>query len=326
MAMLDSRPAVPPVLVADIGGTTTRFALAYPGGEIEDMSIVVHDSAATFEAAIERYLQDTKARPHAAVLAIAGPVSGDEIALTNRAWRFSLSGLKSAFGFGVARAINDFEALAWAIVGRKDCDFRPIGAQDQAGSGVKAVLGPGTGLGVAAIIPLENGGWHVVASEGGHVSFGPATPEEDAVFARIRERHGRLSAEALLSGPGLERLHVALAGDAQPLASHEIVRRAGEGDAAAKTTIDAFVRLLGRFAGDVALTFKALGGVYLAGGVGIGIADLMDRASFRAAFETHPPYAHLLAGIPTFMVACREPGLLGCAALAAQWVGEDYSI
>jgi glucokinase len=162
----------------------------------------------------------------------------------------------------------------------------------------------------------------VVATEGGHVSFGPASAQEDALFARLRERHGRLSAETLLSGPGLERLYLALEPDAAELESHEIVRRAKAGDRAACACVDVFVRLLGRFAGDAALMFKAVGGVYLAGGVGMAVAEFMDAGLFRAAFEAHPPYAELMASIPTFVVNCREPGLLGSAAVAEQWRGE----
>jgi len=325
MPSSDPKPAAAPVLVADIGGTTTRFALAYPGCELHAISVVVHDTASTFEAAIERYLQQNQIRPHAAVLAIAGPLGGDEIALTNRPWRFRLSGLKATFGFAHVRAINDFEAQAWAVL-QQNCDVRPLGPALAPSRAPKVVLGPGTGLGVAGIVPLEAGGWHVIATEGGHISFGPARPDEDALFARLRERHGPLSAETLLSGPGLERLYAALNSDGPPLASHEIVRRAEAKDRAARACIDLFVRLLGRFAGDAALMFKAVGGVYVAGGVGVGIAGFMDVATFRAAFEAHPPYAELIATIPTFVVTCQEPGLIGSAAFAEQWLGADYSI
>ncbi len=320
--------SAPPVLVADIGGTNARFALADPAGGLRAIGIVPNEDAPTFEAAIEHYLTEHQVRPRAAVLAIAGPVGGDEIAMTNRPWRFRLSGLKQKFGFQVVRAINDFEALAWAIVGRADTDIRPLGVvagPPPATGVVKAVLGPGTGLGVAGIVPLEKGGWHVVASEGGHISFGPASRQEEPLFARLRERHGPLSAETLLSGPGLERLQAALNPDAPPLASHEIVRRAEAGSRAERACVDLFVRLLGRFAGDAVLMFKATGGVYIAGGVALGIAPFMDASIFRAAFEAHPPYAELMARIPSFLVTCPEPGLLGCAALATQWLGPHHA-
>jgi glucokinase len=166
----------------------------------------------------------------------------------------------------------------------------------------------------------------VIATEGGHISFGPARDDEDALFDRLRERHGLLSAEAILSGGGLERLYGALHVDAPPLESHEIVRRAKAGDGPACACVEIFVRLLGRFSGDAALMFKATGGVYLAGGVAVGLAEAIDAAIFRAAFEAHPPYGDLMRSIPTSLVTCREPGLLGSAAVAKRWLGEDYSI
>lgn len=306
-----------PVLVADIGGTTTRFALAYPGEPLHHMSVIVNDTAPTLEAAIERYLREVGVRVPAAVLAVAGPIMGDEVALTHRAWRFRLSALKAKFGFSQAEVLNDFEALAWALTGIRPCDARPIGPNAQATLAVKAAVGPGTGLGVAGLVPLSGGGWHVIASEGGHVSFGPTNEAEEAVFYRLRGE-APIAAETVLSGPGIERLHLALHAGAAPLASHDIVRRAIAGDRVTRATVDLFVRLLGRFAGDVALMFKATGGVYIAGGVAQGLANILDAAIFRTAFEAHPPYQQLMAGIPTFLVTCPEPGLIGCAAYAEQ--------
>jgi glucokinase len=194
-----------PVLVADIGGTTTRFALAYPGEPLRHMSVVVNDTAPTLEAAIERYLREVGVRPPTAVLAIAGPIMGDEVALTHRAWRFRLSELAAKFGFAPAEALNDFEALAWALTGIRPCETRPIGPSTQATPAVKAAVGPGTGLGVAGLVPLAAGGWHVIASEGGHVSFGPVTAAEEVVFDRLRDQ-APIAAGTVLSGSGLEQI------------------------------------------------------------------------------------------------------------------------
>jgi glucokinase len=316
----------PSVLVADIGGTTTRFALAEHTGPLLHTSIVVNDTASSLEVAIDRYFAQIGMRAGAAVLAIAGPISGDEIALTNRPWRFRLSELKARFGFSQARALNDFEALAWALIGARGCETQSVGNIAPVPTGVRIVLGPGTGLGVAALVPLDNGGWQVIASEGGHASFGPVNRNEEAIFNRIADRYGFVSAEMVLSGPGLERLHQAMHPDAPPLKSADIVAQASGGDAAARATVALFVQLLGRFAGDAALMFKAEGGVHVAGGVALGIGTLFDGPSFRTAFEAHPPYEKLLARIPTSLVTCREPGLLGCAAVAQQLAGEDYVI
>ena len=304
----------PTVLIADIGGTTCRFAVVGAHGRPDRIVRFPNRDEPDIAAAIARYAAEAGVRPQAGVLAVAAPVQGDEITLTNCAWRFRLGELKAQLGFSQLFAINDFEAIAWALLGLGAEELRPIGPARTCGTGVKVACGPGTGLGVAALIP-ENGSWRVLASEGGHVSFGPADAEEEPVFARLRTMAGTISAETVLSGPGLTRLHQALHPQAEPLASEEILARAKSGDGAAGATVTLFVRLLGRFAGDVALVFKAAG-VYVAGGVGEGIASLVDAREFRRAFEAHRPYEQLLAAIPTFVITERTPGLTGCAVYA----------
>lgn len=305
------------VLLADIGGTTSRFAVTGAHGRPERIATMANNGLAGPAAAIERYLGETNARPEAGVLAVAAPVGGDEIALTNRAWTFRLGDIADQFGWSALRALNDFEAVAWALPGLRAEDVRAIGPVCTAGSGVKVVCGPGTGLGVAALVP-DNGSWRVVASEGGHMSFGAAEPDEEDVFRRLRNMPGPGSAEAVLSGPGLVRLHCAVNPGAERIASEEIIARAKAGNGPARATVTLFVRLLGRFAGDVALLFRATGAVYLTGGVGCGLGALLDAPDFRRAFEAHPPYQRLLATIPTFQITVAEPGLLGCAVYAGR--------
>jgi glucokinase len=307
------------VLLADIGGTTSRFALTGAHGRPERIVTMANDGVPGPAEAIARYLGDTGARPHAGVLAVAAPVDGDVIALTNRAWTIRLSEIKAQFGFTDLRALNDFEAVAWALPGLRPDDVRPIGPVRSPGQGIKLVCGPGTGLGVAALVP-EEGSWRVVASEGGHVSFGAAHADEEPVFARLREEAGPISAETILSGPGLARLHQAVNTDAAPLRSEDVIARANAGDEAARATVAMFVRLLGRFAGDLALLFRATGAVYLTGGVGCGLGSALDAHGFRRAFEAHPPYEQLLAGIPTFVITDAEPGLAGCAVYAGRMI------
>jgi glucokinase len=310
------RPVTAPVLLADVGGTYSRFALTGVDGRPERIITFANDEFAGLDAAILSYFQELETRPDAAVLAVAGPVNGQEIALTNRAWRFRLGDLATTLGLSRIYAINDFEALAWALSRLQQNEMRRLG-NGVAGlvpEGAKLVLGPGTGLGVAALVPAGDR-WQAVASEGGHASFGAATSEEEPVFAHLRTR-GRVTAETVLSGPGLARLHVALHPGTVPLAPETIVAHAEAGDRVALATIRLFVRLLGRFAGDVALTFKATGGVYITGGVALGLGALLDENIFREAFENHPPYAAMLAAVPTYLVTCGQPGLVGCAALA----------
>jgi len=168
---------------------------------------------------------------------------------------------------------------------------------------------------VAALLPA-NGRWHVLASEGGHASFGPQEADEVEVFARLREECGAVSAEAVLSGPGLVRLARALDPRAARHEPETLVAGALAREPAAQAGARLFVRLLGRFAGGLALTFKALGGVYIAGGVAYGLGPLLDEPQFRSAFEAHPPHTSLLKTIPTFLITCEQPGLIGCAAVS----------
>jgi glucokinase len=302
-------------LLADIGGSKSRFALADSAGRLERVLVLENDTVADLEAAVARYLEETGARPRAAMLAIAGPIDGEEVALTNRAWRFRRGELAKRFGFSQLRVVNDFEAIAWALPRLGATETRPLGKPAALRDGVKLVLGPGTGLGVAALLPAD-GRWHMIASEGGHASFGPQAADEVDVFARLRDECGTVSAETVLSGPGLVRLARALDPQVACHASETIVANAHAREPTAQAATRLFVRLLGRFAGGLALTFKALGGVYITGGVASGLGPLLDEPQFRLAFEAHPPYEALLQAIPTLLVTCKEPGLIGCAALA----------
>src|SRR5271157_5618037 len=196
-------------LVADIGGSKSRFALAYSEGWPERIVVIKNETVADLETAVARYLEEAGVRPRAATFAIAGPIHGEDIALTNCAWRFRRSDFASRFGFSRLRIVNDFEAIAWALPQLTPAHTRPLGPRSLLRDGVKLVLGPGTGLGVAALLPAGGGGC-AIATEGGHISFGAHADDEDAVFARLREECGAVSAEMVLSGPGLPRLAGAL--------------------------------------------------------------------------------------------------------------------
>ena len=303
-------------LLADIGGSKSRFAIANSSGALEHVLVIHNDTAADLDAAVARYLEETGASPRAATLALAGPVEGEEVALTNRTnWRIRRVEFAKRFGLSELCLLNDFEAIAWALPHLGPAHTRPLGSAVPAREGVKVVLGPGTGLGVAALLPAD-GRWHVIASEGGHASFGPQAPDEAEVFARLGDECGSVSAETVLSGAGLVRLARALDPQAACHAAETIAASALAREPAAQAAARLFVRLLGRFAGGLALTFKALGGVYIAGGVASGLGPLLDEPQFRAAFEAHPPHQALLETIPTLLITCEEPGLIGCAAHA----------
>lgn len=311
-----------PLLLADIGATNSRFALAGPDGRPDRMVKFRGDEVASFEAAIARYMEEANVQPEAAVIAIAAPVEGDAVTMTNRSWSFRLSDLAKRFGWRKVRGLNDFEAVGWGLLRLTAGDLQPLGETPAAAEqGIRVVFGPGTGLGVAALVPTKPG-WQVVPTEGGHVSFGPASDDEEPVFAALRARLGAVSAERVLSGPGLEHLHEAMRGADEKLSAAEIVSRAQGGDAATRATVAMFVRLFGRFAGDLALIFRATGGVYVGGGVARRFGDMLEPAAFRAAFESHPPYGSLLKKIPTTLITYDEPGLLGCALLAEEMMRE----
>src|SRR5262245_31281504 len=188
-----SRPN-PTTLVADIGGTTCRFAVVGADGRPDRVIRFPNRDEPDIATAIARYTAEARVRPSAGVLAIAAPLSGDEIALTNCPWRFRVSALKRELGWSHLFAINDFAAVAWSLLGLGADQVRAIGPVHDVGDGVRLACGPGTGLGVAALIP-DNGSWRVLDSEGGHVLFGPASDEEEPVFRRLRATGSVGSAE-----------------------------------------------------------------------------------------------------------------------------------
>jgi glucokinase len=302
------------ILLGDIGGTHSRFAIGDDSGQPSEVREYTDDDFISLGAAIAQYLQDVGARPDEAVLGVAAPVRGRQVTLTNRGWRFDLDDLAQRFGLTRIQAVNDFEAQAWALTRLRPSDLRRIGTVGEAPPGPQVVLGPGTGLGVAALLPGPHGPT-AIATEAGHISFGPAAADEDAVFARIRQV-GPVTAETVLSGPGVERLYRALHPGAVPLTAAQLVEGAQSGEAQPLAATQMFLRLLGRFAGDMALVFGASGGAYITGGVAQGLGEAFDAGIFRAAFEAHPPYVDMLAKTPTFLITHPQPGLLGCAALA----------
>jgi glucokinase len=313
-------------LLGDIGGTNSRFALVNQGRT--DYRHERHYENAgfpKFQDAIEAYIAEVGERPTAGVVAIAGPVAGDMVGPTNlQRWLFNPPALAAALRFVRLDVINDFEAVAHALPHLSQSDTQLIGdvpAYDAGGN--MAVLGPGTGLGVGALV---RGGsrWVAVPSEGGHAEIGAPSREDWArAHEAIRRRIGRVSGEHVLSGPGLQRIDAALS----LLAGHAVERSAAEigtgavagTDPVALEAAHLFFDYLARFSGDVALMFAAKGGVFLYGGVVQKLSGLMDKAAFRAAFEAKAPLERFLSQIPTRLITHPRPGLIGCAAVASHW-------
>ena len=260
-------------------------------------------------------------RPVRLGLAVAGPVYGDEVILTNIQWQFSIRRLTKDLNLEQLEVVNDLEALALVLPHLNSEDTVPIGEEAVNGSirAPMAVLCPGTGLGIAGLVPVEQG-WRPIATEGGHTSLSPLTEMEMAAWQFLREHYGRVSVERVLSGPGLVELYTALASmegrEAGAVRPEDIVNLAlnGESPLAAKT-LEMFCAWLGDVAGDVALMYVARGGVYLAGDILLTIFEILKRSQFRQRFENKGRGTAVVAHTPTYLISIESPVLLGCAYL-----------
>jgi glucokinase len=309
-------------LLADIGGTNARFALQAPGGGFADIEVLACRDYDRVKDALDAYLARAAARGLAtgsirhAAIAIANPVEDDVVSMTNHHWRFSIAGLRDACGLGMLLVVNDFAALAQALPHLDDTGRERIGGIDTVAAEGRPIglVGPGTGLGVSGVVPAGGGRWIALAGEGGHASFAPVTHEETTILDALREEHGHVSAERLLSGPGLEAIHRALSGER--LAAADITARALDGGSAAcRATVDTFCAVLGGVAGNVALTLGATGGMYIGGGIVPRLGPLFHASAFRARFEGKGRLQPYLARIPTWLVTEPYPALRGVAAL-----------
>jgi glucokinase len=304
----------PPALVADIGATTSRFALVRSDGALDVVRSIANDEAENVVTVMRAALEACgSVRPTICVLAVAAPVEGDEIALTNRTWTFSQRALRKELKLTRLLVVNDFVAVAHALPTLRTADLVSVGGGRGEPRGTMLACGPGTGFGVATL-QRQAGKPRAIASEAGHMRLGAATADEARVIAHLVREVGAVSVEHVLSGPGLVRLHRVLSG--QEASTKQIIETARLGKNAARETIYAFLRLFGRVAGDLALAFDARGGVFLAGGIGRVLAPFYASSPFREAFEEHPPYQARLAAIPTHAIVHAAPGLLGAAALA----------
>ncbi|WP_433473118.1 glucokinase [Spirillospora sp. CA-142024] len=310
-------------LVADVGGTNARFALVDgPDGtpfNVRSLPTRGHSGLAEAAAAyLARYAPE--AEPVAACLAVAGPVGDGTFHLTNAGWpRTSAEAVRTRLGLPHLEVVNDFEALALSLprLGADDLVF--IGDERPAAGGPRAVVGPGTGLGVAGLVPAPSG-WVPLPGEGGQVDVPPATDREVEVTRLLRAEKGAATAEYLLCGAGLARIHRYLALiDGAPVR----VRTAEQisenrDDPLCREALEMFCALLGSLAGNVALTLGARGGVYLGGGILPRIVDVLRGSAFRARFEGKPPVEDYLRAIPTALIVHPAPALAGATVRLAQ--------
>ncbi|HEY2019741.1 bifunctional transcriptional regulator/glucokinase [Paraburkholderia sp.] len=312
-----------PRLLADIGGTNARFALETGPGEIGSVQVYPCADYAGVAEVITQYLKDMKiGRVNHAAIAIANPVDGDQVSMTNHDWTFSIEATRRALGFDTLLVVNDFTALAMALPGLTDAQRVQVGGGARRPNSVIGLLGPGTGMGVSGLIPADDR-WIALGSEGGHATFAPADEREDIVLQYARKKWSHVSFERVAAGPGIEVIYRALAGrDKKRVASNidtiEIVKRALDGEPLAAESVDVFCGILGTFAGNIAVTLGALGGIYIGGGVVPRLGEFFARSSFRKRFEAKGRFEAYLQSVPTYVITAEYPAFLGVSAILAE--------
>jgi len=312
------------LLVGDVGGTNARFAIA----QMVDGQIVLdhHESFPaeqypTFLGGVKAFIDGCEVKPSGGVIAVAGPVEDGAIDLTNSPWAVSETEL-ATLGLNPVRLINDFEALAWGAPIIPADDLVRLGGPEAGDPHATiAVLGPGTGFGVSALVRDAHGQEMAMPSEGGHACFPPGDTVEDEILRILRERYDRVSIERLICGPGLLNMHRALA-RIEGRETHiddpaEITATAlADPDSPCGATLARFCAILGAVAGDIALTTGARGGVYIAGGIAPRILPFLMASPFRTRFERKGRFKDYMADIPTWVITHKHAALLGAARVA----------
>jgi glucokinase len=293
--------------LGDIGGTNARFAFL-ANGRIDPVETLAVKDYPSFAAALSAFLSSHRRRgaiPRA-LLAVAGPVENSRCELSNNSWVVDAEELRNTFNCASVRILNDFETIAWSLPSLAPSDLMKIGEGEAHAGSPSAALGPGTGLGLACYVPRPDGSM-VIAGEGGHATLPGACRREDAIIDQLRERFGHVSAERVLSGNGLVNLYQAIGSiDHAPLidrSADEITKRALDGGCPeCREALHLFCAMLGEVAGNVALTFSARGGVFIAGGIAPRIVEFLSASQFRNRFESKGRFGPYLAKIPTFVI------------------------
>jgi glucokinase len=308
-------------VIGDIGGTNARFAIA-EDGQYRELKHVEVSKFASLHDALTDYLGGLPSALRTGLdgaIAIAGPVSGDKVALTNAGWSFSTSALKQSLGLNSLKIVNDFAATAMSIPHLPAADVFQVGPSCPEATGPIGVIGPGTGLGVSGLIP-DSGKWVLIAGEGGHVTLAASTSEEAEIIGILRKHWDHVSAERVLSGAGLVNLYQAICAiegsTPRALTPADVTRAAIDGtDPICVRAFAQFCAFLGSVAGDLALTLGATGGVYIAGGILLRFKEAFAASAFRERFESKGRFVNMLAKIPTRLILEESPALLGLAHL-----------
>jgi glucokinase len=308
-------------LVGDIGGTNSRFGLVEQGSmAVQHMESLRNDDFPSLEVAIQKYLKNRSVSSlAAAAIAVAAPVDGERITLTNRDWTFSTESLRAAAHAKRLRLLNDYEALALALPHLQGDDIVQIGGQTVTQPMLKIVLGPGTGLGMAALAPLKPGGWMALPCEPGHISLPTETREEFDWREKMRKPNMVFTSEDAVTGGGLYLMYKTLSPQGKLVSPEAVIQAAlAETDNDAKKVLDQFIIWLARVAGDACMTLQARGGVYLAGGIAPSIVDNLKKGPFRTIFEEKGKLAYIMRPIPVYVIVDRFPAFKGCAAALSE--------
>jgi len=306
------------ILVGDIGGTKTLLGLAQGDELVLDRRYTNADFQ-NFAAVLAAFLADTQAAPSAIAggcLAVAGPVADDgrSARLTNLPWTIDKGELSKGFGLPALRLANDFAAAALGAVTAPASQLVSLQAGEADATAPRLVVGAGTGLGMAIVLP-QGETWRVVAGEGGHVAFAPADEQQAALWAFLHQRHGRVTWERVVSGPGLAAIHEFLDGH---LETPEAIadRALADAEGMPRRSLDLFLAAYGAFAGDMALACLARGGVYLAGGIAAKLLPVIAASPFLAAFNAKAEHAGIAARMPVHVATDGLLGLRGALCLA----------
>ncbi len=318
-------------LIGDIGGTNTRLALVEEGTSWKHLKTYHNDDFDSLEAAIETYLKDRKDKPQTAAFAVAGPVRNGEARLTNRGWTIAEKNLTTRFDLEHCKVVNDFSGVALGVPALSSSDVNRLGEGEPDRDKPIAIIGPGTGLGVGGIVPCGESA-RVLVTEGGHAGLSALDERNAAIIALLRERFGHVSLERAVSGQGIENIYRALCdidGGEPTLEDAASIGAAAKGgdEARAGEAMDYFFALLGVAAGDLALTYGAFGGVYIAGGIVPRYLEMFRASRFRECFEAKGRMRDYIKTIPVFVILHEEVELLGLAAsLDARERGASWPI
>ncbi|BET80041.1 glucokinase [Edwardsiella anguillarum] len=313
-------------LVADVGGTNARLALCnLTTGELSRVQTYRVTAYPGPENLIRDYLRDIPSPVDDGCIAIACPVTGDHVTMTNHCWAFSVTALRRNLGFSRLDVINDFTAVSMAVPVLKPAHLIQLGGKEAAAGKPVAIYGAGTGLGIAHLIPVDNR-WISLPGEGGHVDLAPGNKEEGDVLAILRQEMGHVSAERVLSGAGLVNLYraTALANGRLPesLSPEEVTEQAlANRSHDARRALTLFCDIMGRFGGNLALTLGTTGGVYIAGGIVPRFLDFFKASTFRQRFEDKGRFTSYVQDIPVYLIVHDNPGLLGAGAYLRQRSG-----